>query len=719
MDELVAPDAQTGVAGADGDDLGILLDVIGSVSSASSETEALNRLAWLALRASGADRCGILACTQEDPAQLRPAAGASRAAQDLGVLWDRFSHMQPVMLTDEIRRRLRSAPSMRAISDVQASTLIPEAWKREFASRSIAFAPLDAGGDLIGLLAVEFAEEKHTFSVQETRLLDAIASAAGIALRTSNLVHRLRHAVDVERRLRESAAAVRSQRPIAEMLDVVADRFVSLLPGVSCAIVVLSADGSTLTPVAVRGEGSREPITVAELPHGDVADITRTWTSDPHAPILIPNLRNRTGWQGVIAPGIGTAMLLPLPEGNEIRGIVAVGRESRPFTGEELGLAKAFADHAALAITQARLTEALQLRLRLNDALYRLGDTVGRTRDVRSLLETINREIGSVLDIECTRLCFGDARLAELLRTPVADQRERELLREWRKGKASRRRHDSDLAVCVSLQERAAGVLWVRGSTGDASTLELIGAIASGIGEVALKAKLRRTAERRSQQLAVAKDRERIARDLHDTVGQTLFGIGLKLQDIGYEVEDRELAERVAAVRALAAQGVADVRSAVYALSFLHVRGRGFVPSLRALARQFTLATGVEAQVRLAGSIPSLPDETESALYRVAHEALVNVERHARATGVVIRLTAHPARIEMTIRDDGVGIDQRDGADWRSSAHFGMRAMAKSVTEIGGRFFVSAAQPRGLSIRAVIDLGGTPVRELPRTKVGS
>lgn len=207
----------------------------------------------------------------------------------------------------------------------------------------------------------------------------------------------------------------------------------------------------------------------------------------------------------------------------------------------------------------------------------------------------------------------------------------------------------------------------------------------------------------RSFALALAAERERIAQDIHDTAGQTLYGIGLKLQDLLHDVTDSGTAERIAEVRALAAQGVADVRSAMYALSLLHVRESGLLPSLRALCRQFECATGVEINLRT-GTLPKLSEAVESAFYRMAHEALVNVDRHARATGVSMSLAVEENAVILRIRDDGVGLDQRQAREWRSTAHFGLRTMARSIQQAGGRFSMQAVEPRGLLLAAAIPL---------------
>jgi signal transduction histidine kinase len=107
---------------------------------------------------------------------------------------------------------------------------------------------------------------------------------------------------------------------------------------------------------------------------------------------------------------------------------------------------------------------------------------------------------------------------------------------------------------------------------------------------------------------------------------------------------------------------------------------------------------GTELVVR--GKLSRLAEAVANALYRVAHEALVNVELHARATGVVVTLSLNREQAVLTVRDDGVGIDQRQVADWRSQAHFGLRSMARAMEDVGGTFRASPAHPRGLLIEA-------------------
>ena len=520
----------------DQSDVETLLEVIDSMAPAEGSDVAIRRLAWIALRATSADRCGIFALRRGEEPLLNPKAGASKAG-DLSTLWEQFRTMEPIRFGGELRRLLDWGSSEAiAIEDVERSPLMPGAWHRVWGSTSVVLAPIRAGGELIGLLAVDRVGDALPFGDREVRLLEAIAVAAGLALRG------------------------------------------------------------------------------------------------------------------------------------------------------------------------ARVVDQLQTRIRLIESLYRLSDAVAETTDLKVALATLNRDVCSGVGVECVRLSLADPALAVQLRVPKATRDELALIRAWRRADHPEPQWEGDEASFpVTMGRRQAGILHVRAHRHlEEDAIALVGAIAAGLGEVTLKAKLRRTAERRAQELAIAADRERIARDLHDTVGQKLHQIDVKLQECAREADDPRLLERLNAIRAQAVRGVADIRSAVYALSFLHVRERGFLPSIRAVTRRFMIGTDITTEMRVDGPIPALGEDIEGALYRVVQEALVNVERHGRATGVVVSLSVRDDMLELSIRDDGVGLSHRDGGDWRSSAHFGIRSMNRAIESVGGRFHIARAHPRGLLIRATV-----------------
>lgn len=684
----------------------ILLQVADSMTPADGVQQALGRLASLGLSATGADRCAIFV-RDASGRTLLPTAASSKIGGG-SVQWRKFQAMGPIEIDgDPAREALWATANAVTLDDATASELIPEPWKKAWASRSLAFAPLRAGGEAYGLLVVDYVGQDHSFTRGEARLLDAIAAAAGAALRSARLVEAMHRSIEIERRLVECGTAVQSGRSLNEVLDLIAGSFTFLLRGKSCSINLLSTDHEGFTAVAHRGPQWRTgEVTIHDLPAADVAAIRAMWAGDPHRPIVIPDVSVLRDWAGVVPSGIGPALLVALWDGKDILGFVAIGRERDAFTDEEARVACAFSDQAALAVAKARMNDSLQARLGVIEALHRLSAAVIGTSDLKRVLGSLNRGVGQDNGVECVRVGFKDELLTRLLGLKPLSREDLSLLRSW---------HGPDdltpivrgdkLLVPIPMNARIAGVLWMRQRRPlDSTGFEFVRAIAGGLGEVAYKAKLRRTAERRSQELVLAAERERIARDLHDTVGQTFFGIGLKLEDVLRDVTDPALAGRLGELRHLSAQAVADVRSAVYALSFLHVRSHGLLASMRKLMVQFSGATGVMADFRSEGRLPRLSEEAESALFRVAHEALVNVDRHARATGVVLSILARGDVIELTIRDDGVGLDQRQVSDWQSAAHFGMRTMERVVRSAGGTFRVLKPDPRGLVIEAVVPI---------------
>lgn len=685
----------------------VLLEVADLIPAARSAESVLNRIAVLAVQATGADRSAIFVRDPAFPARLLPAAGGARS----GVQSDlraRFRAMRPVEILEDEQRRaaLWDLAAPFAVEKAQESSVVPEDWKREWGSASIAFAPIRAGGESFGLMAVDYAEDHHKFTEGELKLLGALANASAIALQGAQLVSRLERAAAAERRLSECAAALHSQISPYEMLDFIAARFSSLLPETYCAIYLLTQTGQTLKATAFTGWHPPDELDLDDLPAAKVAAIRRIWDEDPRAVVAAPDMRTNSEWTPFSDPGIGKGLLVPLPIEGELLGVVYIGRASGFFTDDEIRIASAFGDHAAIAISHARMQEILSARLGLVQALLTLSDTVGRTSGLKSALSLLNSEVCGDAGLECARIALADATLADTLGANPADQDELRAINHWRRNTPQEPIDRGELrGFMVPFGKRPEGILWVRlTGPGLSQSHDLARAVAVGLGEIACKAKLRHESEQRNRELSISAERERIARDLHDTVGQALYGLGLKLEDAMWRAPD-ELKPDLAGMRALAARGLGDVRSAVYALSFLHVRQRGLASSLRALARQFRSDSGVPCRVRIRGNCETLPEELKSALYRTAHEALLNVERHARATAVVLTLARTGDDIELVVRDDGVGLANREVKHWRSAPHFGMRSMARTIQEVGGKFWVEPSEPRGLTIHAIVPKG--------------
>ena len=160
----------------------------------------------------------------------------------------------------------------------------------------------------------------------------------------------------------------------------------------------------------------------------------------------------------------------------------------------------------------------------------------------------------------------------------------------------------------------------------------------------------------RVAELATLEDRERIARDLHDTVIQRLFAVGLSLQATQRLVDDPIVSSRLRTAVDDLDTTVRDIRAAIFELQVAHRSGPSVRQQLLDLAAQSATALGFDPVIRFDGPIdaavePSLADE----LLAVLREVLTNVARHAQATRAEIGVDVHDQRLSLVVTDDGIG----------------------------------------------------------------
>jgi signal transduction histidine kinase len=212
-------------------------------------------------------------------------------------------------------------------------------------------------------------------------------------------------------------------------------------------------------------------------------------------------------------------------------------------------------------------------------------------------------------------------------------------------------------------------------------------------------AELRRQAER-VKALAIAEERARVAREVHDALGHHLTAINLQLQNAErFAPRDPARAgEKLREARASTLAALAEVRRSVRALKPPALDQRSGVAALSALARTFDGA-GPEVCFKLEGEERPLPEEVELALYRATQEGLTNAARHAAATHVLVTLVLAPDRATLTVADDGAGAPEAalDGG-------FGLAALRERVEALGGTFAAGTRPEGGFALAAVLPL---------------
>jgi two-component system sensor histidine kinase UhpB len=207
-------------------------------------------------------------------------------------------------------------------------------------------------------------------------------------------------------------------------------------------------------------------------------------------------------------------------------------------------------------------------------------------------------------------------------------------------------------------------------------------------------------------------ERGRIARDLHDSVGQSLTALKIQLEVLLQEAGGRTdgLAARLASLTDLADRTLHEVRLLSHRLRPPMLDDLGLVPTLRWLARSFGARLPVEI---VAGGLDGemrLDPDLETLLYRVAQEALSNAARHAQASSALVRLERNAGRIRLCITDTGRGFDvaavQHQPA---AGSGFGLSGMRDRVRLFGGRFAVRSRPGEGTAIEVDLPVGTEPL----------
>jgi two-component system sensor histidine kinase UhpB len=186
-------------------------------------------------------------------------------------------------------------------------------------------------------------------------------------------------------------------------------------------------------------------------------------------------------------------------------------------------------------------------------------------------------------------------------------------------------------------------------------------------------------------------ERQRVARELHDEVGQTLTAMMLQIESLAAKIPD-DLRDELEELRETTRLGATDVRRIAARLRPEALEDLGLPSALMALTTAFAEHTGVHVDRRLERALP-LSEEQELVLYRVAQEALTNVARHARASTAEVELSRHNGAVTLRVRDDGQGLPAT-----ATSSSNGIRGMRERALLIGAQLSVGPAAGGGTEV---------------------
>ncbi|MDH2425647.1 sensor histidine kinase [Sphaerisporangium sp. TRM90804] len=217
-----------------------------------------------------------------------------------------------------------------------------------------------------------------------------------------------------------------------------------------------------------------------------------------------------------------------------------------------------------------------------------------------------------------------------------------------------------------------------------------------------------------AREAGVLGERQRMAREIHDTIAQGLTGILTQLEAAEDTIGDAPAARsRLDTVRTLARESLNEARRSVQALRPAPLDEAQLATALRDIAEKWSRNTGVPAAVSVTGDPRPLHTEVEITLLRVAQEALANVGEHAGATRAGITLSYMEDVVALDVRDDGSGFTP-GAASSSTGGGFGLIAMRQRVTRLAGDFAIETTPGQGTGISATVPaIPAASVRESP------
>jgi signal transduction histidine kinase len=198
---------------------------------------------------------------------------------------------------------------------------------------------------------------------------------------------------------------------------------------------------------------------------------------------------------------------------------------------------------------------------------------------------------------------------------------------------------------------------------------------------------------------AALEERQRLARELHDSVSQALYGIalGTKTARALLEPSSQRAADPLDYVLSLAEAGLAEMRALIFELRPESLETEGLVAALEKQAAALHARHEIKVETVVCDE-PQASLEAKEAVYRIAQEALHNTVKHARAEKIKITMDCDPGWIDFLVSDDGVGFDA--GGDF--PGHLGLHSMRERAQRLGGTLKVEATLGNGTTIHAHI-----------------
>jgi two-component system nitrate/nitrite sensor histidine kinase NarX len=498
------------------------------------------------------------------------------------------------------------------------------------------------------------------------------------------------------------ASALQGDQELPAMLEAALDR-------------VLEHTGALAGQICANGPGG-QPLTVRRpVDLGDSLGMQWAHTILDETPAVAPRPAQTQ------RPGVD-ASVVDLPLAGSVATVGTMRLVFHPTADPAISMA-ALVDLAGTIGTAATLATSLaDLRREEHEraALYGLALQLTGRAELHELLGTISKHARELLGADRAVACLADPRAdghsADWThRLALADDGSTCLLsHSGARGDPHVRnpacpiQHDGSRAIFMARPLRGAdgllGELCVMRTNGAAFTerdRELLGALADMAAIAVGTARLREA----EQQYTIVAERDRIARELHDSIAQVLGVIHLRLRSLEPEVRNvpgNGVATEIADLAEIADEAYKDVREAILGLRESITSAEGLEGALGEYLRKYSRQTGIKTTLRCDDAARrALTPRSEVQLLRVVQEALTNVRKHAAAQNAAVSLSADDGVVTLAVVDDGSGFDP-SRLEEAFDHGFGLASMRERVEQIGGTLGVHTAP--GTGTRVVVQL---------------
>jgi signal transduction histidine kinase len=557
-------------------------------------------------------------------------------------------------------------------------------------------------------------------------VLSALAIAVGVRRVTRLVEQRVANRTRELAALNAIAATVGQSPNLDESLDDALGKVLQVMDIEAGGVYLLDEESGLLTIATQRGFS---PQFVSEIDRLKVGEGFSGRVVESGQPLVVRNVSTdpRLTRAAVQEEGLRSVAIVPLSSRRRVLGtLFAATRGYREFTEQEVQSLSSIGHQIGVAIENARLLESEQRRAEQFRVIGEVGRHIASILDVDELLGEIVRllketfgyymiTIGLIEGNEVVFKAGVKTHWAEpQFRPPplkvgdqgitswVAATGESLLVPDVSKEPRYRFLADaaetrSELAVPLKTKSGIIGVLNVESDQLNAFDESDVVVLQSLAHQAAVAIENARLYEQ-AQQLAVVEERQRLARELHDAVTQTLFSASLIAEVVPrvWAIDPDEGGRQLEEVRLLTRGALAEMRTLLLELRPEVLIEAEMNDLLQQLGSALTGRTGVPVVVIAEGEW-ELPAPVQIALYRIAQEALNNAGKHAGASQVDVYFTSEPDRVVLAISDDGRGFDVAS----IPPGHLGLGIMRERAAAIGARLEIDSEIGRGTGVVVV------------------